>query len=208
MDLTQPARPIPGLLEEGLRSNVWPLNGGVRSAGAFQPTATSIAVSSRAPRTGREEAISRVRYDRLFKAAIAGLCGSIAHSLLMYFKSRTGLLPAFQPYDSLQQTLSELTGSAIHPIVPWVLSFLNGSTIIGLVFGFAYRRLPGRTGAIKGTVFGVLGWAIMGLVFFPLIGLGFFAFKVELGVFPALFSLAMLLTYSIVMGTVYAALKA
>lgn len=125
----------------------------------------------------------------------------------MYFKSRSGLLPTFQPYDSLQKTLSELTGTAIHPVVPWVLSFLNGSTIMGFIFGFAYRWLPGRTGAFKGAIFGVLGWAIMGLVFFPLIGLGLFAFQVGLGVLPALFSLAMLLTYSIVMGIVYGALK-
>jgi hypothetical protein len=145
--------------------------------------------------------------DRFFKASIAGLCGSIAHSLLMYFKSRSGLLPTFQPYDSLQKTLSELTGTAIHPVVPWVLSFLNGSTIMGFIFGFAYRWLPGRTGAFKGAIFGVLGWAIMGLVFFPLIGLGLFAFQVGLGVLPALFSLTMLMTYSIVMGIVYGALK-
>ena len=125
----------------------------------------------------------------------------------MYFKSRSGLLPTFQPYDSLQKTLSELTGTAIHPVVPWVLSFLNGSTIMGFIFGFAYRWLPGRTGAFKGAIFGVLGWAIMGLIFFPLIGLGLFAFQVGLGVLPALFSLAMLLTYSIVMGIVYGALK-
>ena len=147
------------------------------------------------------------RRGGIWKAVVAGLCGSIAHSLLMYFKSRSGLLPTFQPYDSLQNTLSELTGTAIHPVVPWVLSFLNGSTIIGFIFGFAYRWLPGRTGAFKGAIFGVLGWAIMGLIFFPLIGLGLFAFQVGLGVLPALFSLAMLLTYSIVMGIVYGALK-
>ena len=50
--------------------------------------------------------------DRIWKAVVAGLCGSIAHSLLMYFKSWAGLLPSFQPYDSLQTTLSHVTGSA------------------------------------------------------------------------------------------------
>jgi hypothetical protein len=43
----------------------------------------------------------------------------------------------------------------------------------------------------------------MGLVFFPLLGLGLFATGIGLGVWPALFSLAMLLTYSVVMGVVY-----
>jgi hypothetical protein len=46
----------------------------------------------------------------------------------------------------------------------------------------------------------------MGLIFFPVIGLGPFAFGAGLGIAPTLLSLAMLLTYSVVMGTVYAAL--
>jgi hypothetical protein len=144
--------------------------------------------------------------NRLVRSAIAGLCGSIAHTLLMFFKSRAGLLPSFEPYDSLQKALSGLLGTDIDPAVPWVLSFLNGSTLVGFAFGYVYPWLPGRTGAARGLVFGVLGWAIMGLIFFPLIGLGVFASRAGLGLQPALFSLAMLLTYSVVLGTVYAAL--
>ena len=46
----------------------------------------------------------------------------------------------------------------------------------------------------------------MNLIFFPLIELGPFAIGVGLGIAPALLSLAMLLTYSLVLGIVYAAL--
>jgi hypothetical protein len=140
----------------------------------------------------------------IWKSAIAGLCGSIAHSLLMYFKSRSGLLPAFDPYNSLQIALGKLVGGNVYPAVPWALSFLNGSTLVGMVFGHAYPLLPGSSGAVKGAVFGALGWIAMGLVFFPWLGLGLFAFGVGGGGWPALFSLAMLLTYSVVMGMVYA----
>ena len=56
---------------------------------------------------------------------------------------------------------------------------------------------------MKGLNFGVLGWAVMGVLFFPLLGLGVFATGTGLGVWPALFSLGMLLTYSVVMGVVY-----
>lgn len=66
---------------------------------------------------------------------------------------------------------------------------------------------PGRTGATKGLTFGLIGWMFMGLIFFPVIGLGPFAFGAGLGIAPALLSLAMLLTYSVVLGTVYAALN-
>jgi len=47
----------------------------------------------------------------------------------------------------------------------------------------------------------------MGLVFFPLIGLGPFAIRVGLGAAPAFLSLAMSLTYSVVLGTLYVALE-
>lgn len=145
--------------------------------------------------------------DWLWKAVAAGLCGSIAHSSLMYFKFRSGLLPTFQPYESLQLALSRWIGRDVHPLIPWVFSFVNGSTLVGFVFGLSYRRLPGSNGAVKGLVYGAVGWLVMSLLFFPMLGIGIFAAGVGLGIWPALFSLAMLLTYSVVMGLVYSALN-
>lgn len=139
----------------------------------------------------------------IWKSAIAGLCGSLAHFGLMYFKSASGLLPSFQPYHSLQLALSQWTGSDVNPWVPWALSFLNGLTLVGFAFGRSYSRIPGRNGATKGLLFGLMMWVVMGSVFFPLIGLGMFATGTGLGIRPALFSLGMLLTYSVVMGLVY-----
>lgn len=143
----------------------------------------------------------------LWKTAIAGLCGMLAHWLLMYFKSRSGLLPDFNPYAMLQAMLSRMTGESVNPLVPWALSFLNGFIVISFVFKLLYRWLPGSNGAVKGFVYGFLGWTFMGLVFFPLLGLGLFGFGAGLGIAPALFSLAMVQTYSVVMGLVYGALE-
>jgi hypothetical protein len=83
----------------------------------------------------------------------------------------------------------------------------EGMTILSLLFGRIYQLLPGRNGLTKGTTFGLIGWVFMGLVFFPLIGLGPFAIKVGLGAAPAFLSLGMSLTYSVVMATVYVALE-
>jgi hypothetical protein len=80
--------------------------------------------------------------------------------------------------------------------------------VLGFVFARIYRLLPGGGGAAKGFVFGVLGWLTMGLVFFPLLGRGLFARQLGLGMQPALFSLLMLLTYGVAMGTAYGMLKA
>jgi hypothetical protein len=121
----------------------------------------------------------------------------------MFLKSQFDLLPSFHPYDDLQRTLSELVGSSVHPWVPWALSFLNGSIVLGFLFGRTYQLLPGRSGAAKGIVFGVLGWIVMGLLFFPMLGRGVFASQVGLGFIPALFSLLMVLSYSVIMGIAY-----
>jgi len=99
-----------------------------------------------------------------------------------------------------------VSGSAVPAIVPWLLSFVNGMAILGFLFGRINGLLPGRSGITKGVVFGLIGWVLMGLIFFPLIGLGAFAFRAGLGIAPALMSLAMLLTYSVVLATVYIAL--
>lgn len=145
--------------------------------------------------------------NRIWKSLAAGLCGSAAHSGLMFLKSWMGWLPSFHPYEDLQQMLSELIGGSVHPLVPWALSFLNGAVVLGILFGRTYRLLPGRGGAAKGFVFGVFGWLAMGVLLFPMLDRGLFASRVGLGVLPALFSLAMLLTYSIIMGIAYSALN-
>jgi hypothetical protein len=125
----------------------------------------------------------------------------------MFLKYRAGFLSSFQPYDDLQRALSDLFGSSVHPAVSWVLSFANGALVLGFLFARTYRLLPGQNGAVKGLVFGVLGWIGMGLFFFPLLGRGLFATQAGLGLLPSVFSLLMVLTYSITLGIVYSVLR-
>lgn len=145
--------------------------------------------------------------DWIWKSLVAGLCGMIAHSLLMLLKTRFGLLPAFKPYEAFQAALGQWLGNAVSSAVPWLISFLNGSAVLGLLCGSIFRLLPNIGGVTKGIVVGLLGWLIMGFLFFPLLGLGAFASKLAIGFGPALFSLAMMLSYSVVMGIVYSALN-
>ncbi len=120
----------------------------------------------------------------------------------MIAKAQLGILDSFQPYQSLQLALIYWTGDYVHPAVPWLISYLNGSTLASFAYARLYRHLPG-SGPVKGLVSGMLGWLVMDLVFFPLLGLGPFAMRVGLGLRPALFSLLMMLTYSIALGFVY-----
>ena len=147
------------------------------------------------------------RYGGLWRSIAAGSCGSAVHFGLMSLKSWMGWLPSFHPYEDLQQWLSELVGASVHPLIPWALSFLNGAVVLGLLFGRLYHRLPGRGGAAKGLIFGLLAWLAMGFLLFPLLDRGLFASRIGLGVLPAAFSLAMLLGYGMIMGIAYAALN-
>ena len=143
----------------------------------------------------------------IWKSLVAGLCGAIAHTLFISIKVHAGWLPTFQPYHALQKTLNELVGRDVHPVIPWIISYLNSMSFVGLLFGGSYRLLPGKHGITKGFVAGVLVWLVMGSVFFPLVGLGFFAWDVGLGLRPTLFSLTMVQAYSTVMGKVFAVLN-
>ena len=143
----------------------------------------------------------------VWKSLVAALAGSAAHSLLMYFKSRFGILPTFEPYQALQIALNRVVGDTESSLLSRVIPFLSGATIIGLLFGRIYQRLPGRSGIVKGVIFGLFGWLAMGLALFPLLGFGVFATQIGSNLAPAFFSLGMLLAYSIVMGLVYAALN-
>jgi uncharacterized protein DUF6789 len=141
--------------------------------------------------------------SKIWKVVVAGFCGSITHTVLMLVKTKLGILEPFQPYQSLQIALGYWTGEYVHPLLPWLISYVNGSTAAGLAFANFYWHLPGSSGVVKGFIAGVLGWLVMDLIFFPLLGLGLFATGLGLGPRPALFSLAMMLAYSVVMGTVY-----
>ncbi len=143
----------------------------------------------------------------LWKSLAAGLCGSLAHSGLMFLKGWMGWLPSFHPYEDLQEGLSALVGSSVHPAIPWALSFFNGAIVLGFLYGRTYPLLPGRGGLVKGFVFGLFGWIAMGLLLFPALGRGPFATQAGLGWSPALFSLVMVLTYSMMMGMAYALLS-
>ena len=89
----------------------------------------------------------------VWKVAIAGLCGSATHSLLMFAKAQLGILESFHPYHSLQVALTYWTGEYVHPVVPWLLSYLNGSTAAGFAFCPPLRASAGQQRSDEGVHF-------------------------------------------------------
>src|SRR4029078_10151229 len=140
---------------------------------------------------------------KIRNSLIAGLCGTIMHSLLVLVHSKTGRLPEFHPNEDFRRPVSWLTGMNILPSVAWLLLFVNGAVIWGFVFGQAYRFIPGKGPWQKGVVFAFCAWMVMGLVFFSVVDRGIFAVGLGLGIAPAILLFVMLLTYSVTMSFVY-----
>jgi len=147
-----------------------------------------------------------MRVPPLVAALLAGLSGTLAHLALMSAKGALNIMPEFQPYEALQATLSAVAGRELHPIFLWLLSWLNGALLVGFIFARIWRYVPGQSGFVKGIVFGVAAWLIMGLVAFPMIGLGLFASVY--GLQAIVLSAVMLLIYSATMGSAYGVLCA
>ena len=143
----------------------------------------------------------------VWKSVAAGLCGNAAHSSVMFLKRWMNWLPTFHPYQDLQLGLSHwLGGGPVHPAMPWAMSFVNGTLVLGILFRSTYHVLPGHNAVAKGFLFGIMGWIAMGLLYFPILGRGPFASDLGLGVLPAAFSLAMVLAYSTFMGIAFSVL--
>jgi hypothetical protein len=147
-----------------------------------------------------------MKLRRIFMSLIAGLGASTVHLALMELKVRTGLLPTFDPYTDLQRLLASLLPLAPQTPGAWLLPTLNGSMLLGFLFGQLFPYLPGRSAWIKGGVFGIFSWLLLGLVLLPWAGIGIFAARLDLGVKPALLMLAMLSTYAITVSVLYSRL--
>lgn len=139
-------------------------------------------------------------------STIAGVAGSLAQGALMFAKKRFDILPSFQPYAAIQQFLERLSNNFLSSNLVPLLTLINGAVVLSYLFGRLYDRLPSKSPLIKGFLFGLFGWLLFNLSLFPMIGYGVFVSKLELGVSPAVFSLAMIETYSLVLAFVYARL--
>ena len=117
-------------------------------------------------------------------------------------------LPGWSTPIRNRVTLAQLSIPDIAPnalLTPgyWLLPSINGSMMLGLLFGQLFRHLPGRSAWVKGGVFGILSWLLLGLGLFPLAGIGIFASRLALGAMPALLMLAMLMAYAITVSVLY-----
>lgn len=101
-------------------------------------------------------------------------------------------------------TNNSLTDSAYDiPIGAYSVNLLAGLVWAGVYGFFAEPRLSGP-GWRKGMLFSIVPWLLSLLVFFPIVGAGFFGSDLGAGPLPAIGNLVLHLVYGAVLGSVYA----
>ena len=140
----------------------------------------------------------------LVTTIIAGLAGLAVHSMLMLAKDTLGILPGFQPYEDFQRLLGDWAGAGPGSLVP----YLTGAMIWGFFYARLHPHLPGRSFWTRGLGFALIAWVVMSTGFFLLAGHGLFGLRMGYGLWPALFMLPMLATFSLALSFTHSRLRA
>lgn len=143
---------------------------------------------------------------RPYRAILAGFCGStLAVIVLLFSHIFAQILSQGLEQFTLVHALvdNDLTVAVANNLYLTVLAHF----VIGLGFAVMYAKivdqLPGANSWRSGLIFSSLLWVLSGLVFFPLVGAGFFGLGLGAGALPFLGSLVLHLAYGFTLGLVY-----
>ncbi|WP_336367732.1 DUF6789 family protein [Marinobacter sp. C2H3] len=135
------------------------------------------------------------------KAIVAGFIATIILSVIMVLKSMMGVLPQMNAIAMLAQMAHGMAGMPASPAVGWVLHFLIGSVLWGVLYALLYAKLPGASALPKALSFSVLAWLLMMVVVMPMAGKGLFGFGI--GIMAAVATLILHLIWGLALGVIY-----
>lgn len=135
------------------------------------------------------------------KSIYAGFIATFALSVLMVIKAKMGMLPNMNAIKMLASMAHHFIGVPVLPVVGWVLHFLIGSVVWGILFALFYDRIPAQAAPVKGILFGTLAWILMMVMVMPVAGVGIFG--LHLGIGAPIATLVLHWVYGAVLGLVY-----
>ena len=138
------------------------------------------------------------------RSVIAGFAATVVLSLLMMMKAAMGLMPQLDVITMLSgmaQSMIGMGGAGIG----WLIHFLIGTVLWGVLFALLYDRLPGSQAIAKGMSFGVLAWVLMMILAMPMAGAGLIGMK--LGMMAPVLTLILHLFWGAVLGFVFSRLS-
>lgn len=129
---------------------------------------------------------------------IAGLCATVAVSMLMMVKA------ASHQFSELHMipTLAGVLGAPDNLMVALGAHLIIGTVIWGGLFALLAPRIPGQSSLLTGVIFGLCAWLLMMVVFMPLAGAGLFAVNRGAYIVP-LVTFFYHLIFGVVLGYVY-----
>ena len=139
------------------------------------------------------------------RAMIAGFIATVVLSILMLLKSMMGVMPGLDLISMLARMAHTMMGMPDTPMVGWVIHFLIGTVLWGVLFALLFKSLPGSAPVVKGMAFGVLAWLVMMLIPMPLAGAGLFG--MHMGIMAPMMTLVLHLIWGAVLGATYGALS-
>lgn len=139
------------------------------------------------------------------RAMVAGFIATVVLSILMIAKSMMGIMPALDPVHMLSSMAHERMSMPDAPMVGWVIHFMIGTVVWGILFALLYKSLPGKSPVVKGLVFSVFAWLLMMLIPMPMSGAGLFG--MNLGIMAPVMTLMLHLIWGAVFGASYGALE-
>ncbi len=138
---------------------------------------------------------------KIKKSMIAGFVATVVLSVLMVMKMMMGVMPELNAIRMMTTMAHGMMGTPAVPVVGWVMHFIIGTVIWGVLFALIGKSLPGGGYAGKGMSFGVLAWVLMMVMVMPMAGAGFFG--LSLGLMAPVMTLVLHLIYGAVLGGLY-----
>ncbi len=129
------------------------------------------------------------------KGMLAGFIATAVLSMVMLMKSAMGLMPNL----SIIAMMAGMMGGS--QATAWIVHFLIGTVLWGVVFAWLDPHLPGAHHWTRGIVFGIGAWLLMMIVMMPMAGAGFFG--IEKGIMAPAMTLVLHMVWGAVLGGAY-----
>ena len=114
--------------------------------------------------------LDRERNINITAALTSGFIASAISSLVLILTTSLALIPQFD-FVAIQGSIFGLTSTAISA---WVIYFVIGTFLWGLLYPLIEPYLGAKTPAARGALFGIIIWIIVMVALMPLAQAGFF----------------------------------
>ncbi len=138
-----------------------------------------------------------IRKVSVRSGAISGFIASLISSIVLIILTALIVIPQFN-YVSIYGSLVGVTDNAI---AAWIVYFIIGTFVWGILYAFTHEYLPDENFVTKGMVFGLAVWVFLMIILMPLAGQS--VFLREFGYSAAGITLIAQLIFGIVLAWTY-----